>query len=111
MYLHPRQVATTPGTVFQTNHSGQNTTWLILEFDLTAGRARYARLTEGSHVGTVTVECLGEGSGRTVVRVSYHLTSTTPAGTRLLQAMTEAAYTAMLQDWRRLILAARSPQV
>lgn len=108
VYLHPSSAATAPGTVFRTSHNSQETVWLVLEFDPAEGRALYGRFTEGSHIGTVAVECRERGSARTEVRVVYALTSTTPTGTRLLESMTEAAYAAMLQEWRRLILAAHA---
>lgn len=108
VYLHRPAAACAPGTVFRTSHNSQETVWLVLEFDPAEGQALYGRFTEGSHIGTVSVECREAGPDRTEVRVAYALTSTTPAGTRLMEAMTEAAYAAMLQEWRRLILAAHA---
>ncbi len=110
VYLHPKAPSNAAGTVFRTRHNDQETHWLVLEFDPAAGRALYARLTEGSHLGTVRVECSTQGSG-SLVRVSYSLTSMSPAGSQVLAAMTEQAYPAMLAEWRRLILAARSREV
>lgn len=107
IYLHPRTPGNTAGTVFQTHHSGQDTHWMVLEFDPAAGRAWYARMTSGSHLGTVRVECRAERPGETRIRVSYALTSLSPAGTEVLEGMTEQAYPAMLEEWRRLILEAR----
>lgn len=106
VYLHPDTPADSAGTVFRTSHNGQETVWLVLEYDPNEGRAHYGRLVEGSHVGTVRVVCRAAASNRTEVRVAYSLTSTTPAGTRVLEAMHESAYAAMLQEWRRLILEA-----
>lgn len=106
VYLYPATPASDPGTVFRTSHNSQETTWLILEYDPSWGRAFYGRFTEGSHIGTVAVDCQDDGPGHCRVRVAYSLTSTTEAGNRLLDAMSEAAYAAMLQEWRRLILAA-----
>jgi hypothetical protein len=103
-YLHPTTPATAAGTVFRTNHNGQDTTWLILEFEPATGRARYGRFSAGSHIGTVSVDCRELEPARCRVRVAYALTSTSDAGTMLLEAMTEPAYAAMLEEWRRLIL-------
>jgi hypothetical protein len=108
VYLHPGAADSAPGTVFRTSHNSQETIWLVLEYDPAEGRALYGRFTEESHIGTVAVECRESGSHRTEVRVAYALTSTTPTGTKLLEAMTEAAYATMLQEWRRLILAAHT---
>lgn len=106
VYLHPTTPSNAAGTVFRTRHNDQETHWLVLEFDPAAGRALYARLTEGSHLGTVRVECSAKGGG-TLVRVSYALTSMSAPGNMVLAAMTEQAYPAMLTEWRRLILTAR----
>lgn len=106
VYLHPSRPSTDPGTVFQTSHNAQATTWLILEFDPARGTARYGRFTQDSHIGTVSVHCEAEGPDLTRVKVSYSLTSFSPAGTALLKAMTERQYAAMLGEWRERIIAA-----
>ncbi len=110
VYLHPATPSHAPGTVFQTHHNAQNTTWLILEFDPGSGRARYGRFTEGSHLGTVSVDCGGSGN-QTTVRVGYALTALTSAGVAVLEAMSDTHYPIMLGEWKRLILEAhaRSP--
>ena len=102
-YLHP---AGTPsdaaGTVFTTDHNHEDTVWLVLRYSPGEGVAEYARLTPGSRVGTVTVTAVEQG-GATEVQVTYRLTSLSPAGNDVLDAMTPEAYAAMLREWESLI--------
>ena len=102
-YLHPRDVPSdAAGTVFQTNHNNEETQWIVLRYSPEDGVAEYARITPGSRIGVVTVHAT-ERNGATDVEVTYKLTSLSEAGTRTLQAMTEASYAAMLHEWERLI--------
>jgi hypothetical protein len=102
-YLHPRGVpADSPGTVFQTHHNNEETQWLVLRYSPADGVAEYVRITPGSRIGVVTIRAT-ERDGATDVEVTYKLTSLSDAGTRTLEAITEASYAAMLQDWERLI--------
>jgi hypothetical protein len=102
-YLHPRDVPSdAAGTVFETNHNNEHTQWIVLRYSPAEGVAEYVRVTPGSRIGVVTVHAT-ERDGGTDVEVTYKLTSLSEAGTETLQAMTDASYTAMLQDWERLI--------
>lgn len=102
-YLHPRDTPSDiAGTVFQTHHNNEETEWLVLRYAPEAGIAEYVRITPGSRMGLVTVRGT-ERAGATHVEVTYSLTSLSAAGTQTLEAMTEASYAAMLQEWERLI--------
>jgi len=102
-YLYPRGVPSdAAGTVFRTNHNNEDTEWLVLRYAPAEGVAEYVRITPGSRMGVVTVRATERGGG-TDVEVTYTLTSLSEAGTRTLEAMTEASYAAMLQEWERLI--------
>jgi hypothetical protein len=102
-YLHPRDVPSdAAGTVFETHHNNEHTQWIVLRYSPADGVAEYVRVTPDSRIGVVTVHAT-ERNGATDVEVTYRLTSVSEAGTRTLQAMTEASYAAMLQDWERLI--------
>jgi hypothetical protein len=92
------------GAVFSTAHGGETTLWLVLEFDVDRCRARYARVTHGSRLGTVDVRCEPEGDG-CLVRVTYELTSLSTLGESVLGALDEEAYAAMLRDWETKIRA------
>jgi hypothetical protein len=104
-YLHPRDIPSdAAGTVFQTHHNNEETQWLVLRYSPADGVAEYVRITPGSRIGVVTVRAT-ERDGATDVEVTYRLTSLSQAGTRTLEAMTDASYAEMLCEWERLIRA------
>ncbi len=113
-YLHPGHPSNEVGTVFRTNHGGEETLWLVIRYEPGDGIATYGRFTPGSRLGTVHVECAEESPSETRVTVTYELTALSEAGARVLQAMTADAYRAMLDEWRDLIvpiLDGRPPEV
>ena len=85
-----------PGAVFTTGHGAHQTTWIMV--DHTPGGVRYARVTEGMTAGTVEVEVVGSRERSTQVRVTYDLTSLSPAGELWLEAF-DADYDAEIGDW------------
>ena len=91
------------GTVFQTHHNDEETEWLVLRYSAADGVAEYVRITPGSRIGLVTVRGDRARRRRPTCEVTYRLTSLSAAGTRTLEAMTEASYAAMLREWERLI--------
>jgi hypothetical protein len=91
-----------PGTVFITD-IGEETLWIIVDFDRQARHARYARFAPGSRAGTVEVRVDSDGNGKSIARVTYELTALSQAGNDALAAFDEAAYTGMLQAWEQMI--------
>lgn len=69
------------------------------------GSVRYARVTDGMTAGTVAVEVVRSRARSTQVRVTYDLTSLTPAGEAWLDAF-EADYDAEIAEWATEIEAA-----
>ena len=108
-YLHPDHPSTTHGTSFRTSHGGEETLWLVLQYDPLHSIAEYARFSPGSRLGTVRVECHEAGPALTRVVVTYSLTALTSAGNTVLIELTPKKYEAMLHEWQ--ILIARSQQV
>jgi hypothetical protein len=104
-YLHPDHPSNDAGTVFRTNHGGEETLWLVIRHEPDQGIATYGRFTPNSRLGTVHVECVDVSPSETRVTVTYQLTALTEAGAKVLQAMTVEAYSAMLDEWRDVILA------
>jgi Polyketide cyclase / dehydrase and lipid transport len=79
---------TAPGTVFETQHGGRRTTWLVVDRELPA-HVRYARVTPGISAGTVTVDLAPAGDG-TAVEVTYRMRALSAAGAaQLEQARTD----------------------
>jgi hypothetical protein len=93
-----------PGAVFSTAVGGELTLWLVLAFDSHRFEARYARITPGSRLGTVTVRCAPDGDG-TEVTVTYEMTSLSPEGAASLEGMTPEAFTTSLAGWGKEIRA------
>src|SRR6266545_5083449 len=97
---------TEPGTVFETSHGEQRTTWVVCARE--PGRSvRYARIAHGRDAGTVTVTLSGEpapGQSR-VATVEYDLTALSEeAGAGL--ARFAAGYPGFLRHWEAAIAAA-----
>ena len=101
-YLNPG------GSAFRTEHGGEETYWLVIRSDADAGVAEYARMTPGSRIGTVSVQCRPISPGQTEVEVRYCLTALTPEGGAVLEALDDRGYSSMLEEWRQAILATAS---
>jgi len=98
------------GAVFRTAATGEETLWIVLRLDRSAGIAEYARVTPGNRLpgnrlGTVHVRSTPSADGGTEVDVTYRLTALSEAGEAVLGALTEAAYAEMLADWQAKALA------
>jgi hypothetical protein len=105
---HPRFPAPTlddtePGTVFETDAHGQDTTWLVTGRE-PGRRISYARVTPGEQAGTVTITIAHAGD-HSDVEVCYQLTALTPAGGDKLREFADR-YPAYLQAWQDAIAAA-----
>ena len=108
----PADDDTEPGTVFETAHGRQRTTWVVCARE--PGRSvRYARIAHGRDAGTVTVtlnEAPAPGGAR-VATVEYDLTAlSAEAGAEL--ARFAAGYPQYLRHWEEAIAdATRAPGV
>ena len=91
-----------PGTVFTTESDGAAATWIVLE--RRDDGMSYARVVPGRIAGTITVRCSQNAQGETRVTVRYDATSLGPEGVDFVQEL-EAGYDALLEEWRREILA------
>ena len=101
-YLHPADGRTAAGMVFTTGHGGEETLWTMTRHEPECGTAEYLRVTPGSRMGTVRVQCSQAGEG-TRVTVTYALTALTPAGNEALRALDAPAYEAFIASWRSAI--------
>jgi len=91
------------GSVWVTEAGGDKTYWVVVDFDAAALHARYARVSPGSHAGTVEVHARPGETGGTDVQVRYQLTALTDAGNRQLAAFDAGAFAGMLAEWERMI--------
>ncbi len=97
---------TEPGTVFETFHGEQRTTWVVCARE--PGRSvRYARIAHGRDAGTVTVtldDRTPPGESR-VATVNYDLTALSGEAADGL-ARFAAGYSQFLRHWEEAIAAA-----
>lgn len=90
------------GTVFSTD-IGEDTLWIVVDFDRHARHARYARFAHGSRAGTVEVRVEPGDKGGSIAYVTYELTALSADGNQALDAFDETEYADMLQTWERMI--------
>ena len=65
------------GTVWVTANHGNTTYWYVANYDTEAKRARYVRVTPDADTGTVDVSLMPNGTGGSIVTVTYQLTGLT----------------------------------
>src|SRR3990170_2354548 len=104
-YLHPATKKTCRDMVFRTRHGGEETLWACVDWDPANGTTRYVRVTPGSRMGFVKVECRAIDAGRTRATVSYDLTALTDQGKQVLAELTDAAFRDMIDGWQAKISA------
>ena len=92
-----------PGTVFTTESTGGDATWIVLE--RRDDGMRYARVAPGRVAGTIAVACAAVAPGETEVTVTYDVTSLGPEGAAFVEEL-QGGYDAFLAGWREEILAA-----
>jgi hypothetical protein len=98
----PADDDTEPGTVFETTHGPQRTTWVVCARE--PGRSvRYARIAHGQNAGTVTVTLDGRGAAT----VDYDLTALSAEAAADLAGFA-ARYPQYLQHWEQAMAAAAS---
>jgi hypothetical protein len=89
------------GSAFQThNHSGQATTWIVIDYRPSEGRVSYARLAHGSNIGLVDVICTESTQGGTDVSVAYTLTPLQQQAEAFVDEFLEPRhYGGMIDEW------------
>ena len=96
------------GSVFQTsNHQGQATTWIVIDYRPSEGRVSYARLAHGSHIGLVDVICTEPEQGGTDVSVAYTLTPLHQQARAFVDEFLDPRhYRRMIDEWQAATSAA-----
>jgi len=106
-YLHPAgKSAAARGMVFRTGHGGEETLWTLVRHEPEAGLVEYVRMTPGSRMGTVLVQCARLDAARTRVTVVYSLTALAEKGNETLLAFDARAYEAFIRSWEEAIRSA-----
>lgn len=90
------------GSAFRTqNEHGQETIWIVTEYQPLEGRVSYARAALGSNIGLVDVACSESAAGGTDVSVRYTLTALSEAGRAFVSNFLETGhYSKMIDEWR-----------
>ena len=101
-YLHPADGRAAEGMVFTTSLS-EETIWMMLRYQPAEGRVEYLRLTPGSRLGIVRVDCTSLSATRTRVNVSYELTALTEAGNATIRALDESTFANFIAGWPEAI--------
>ncbi len=103
VYVHPASGKAEQGMVFTTSHGGEDTIWMMNRYEPAAGIVEYARVTPGSRLATVLVQCAAIDAGRTRVTVIYVFTGLSAAGNAIVRKMDDEAYRAYIESWRDAI--------
>ena len=104
-YLHPSDGRAQAGMVFTTSHGAEETVWMSTRYEPAAGLVEYARLTPGSRIGTVLVQCSRVNEKRTRVTVIYTLTGLTDKGNAYIRGFDESHYRDFIESWQKAISA------
>jgi hypothetical protein len=90
------------GGAFQTrSQEGRLTTWIVVDYRPSEGRASYARLVEHLSIGLVDVVCTEDANGGTEVSVAYTLTPLNPGAAAAVEEFLDARqYARMIEEWR-----------
>jgi hypothetical protein len=102
-YFHPSGGAPERGMVFATAHGGESTVWLMTRYEPREGVIEYVRVTPGSRIGTVLVQCAALDPVRTRVTVIYQLTALSEEGNASLRALDEARFREYIESWSAAI--------
>lgn len=101
----PERLGGGVGSVFVTRMGGTETVWVVVDYDLQRGVARYARQVAGVQAGLVEVQCTDCDDGRCAVRVRYSLTPLSEAAIpALAEFLDPQRFGDAIADWKRLIV-------
>ncbi len=103
-FHYPRSGELVKGAVFTTSREGEpDTIWTVMEFEPLEFRVKYARVTPGSRVAVVEVQCEEAAGGATRAQVSYTFTGLSEEGNTYLAEFDEAHYRDYIESWRPAI--------
>ncbi|HSX62566.1 MAG TPA: hypothetical protein VLF18_20475 [Tahibacter sp.] len=96
-----------PGSAFVTRMNGTETSWVVIDYDVARGIARYARWVAGVQAGLVEVRCAPLAADRCAVRVRYALTPLSPESVAAVAGFLEPdRFAGSIAGWKRLIVEA-----
>ena len=112
-YLNPPDGRAARGMVFTTDHGNEDTVWMMVRHS-PPDLVEYVRVTPGSRIGRVLVQCNALDMARTRVNVSYAITALTEKGNEMVRGLDQRAFEAFIDSWseaikRSLSLPGRGP--
>jgi hypothetical protein len=102
-FLHPPSGETCDGMIFRTGRGDEVTLWSCVDWNPSAHRVRYVRVTPASRFGLVEIVCRELPKRRTEASVAYSFTALSASGQRYLAGLTDQAFAAMIEAWRTRI--------
>ena len=94
----PADDETEPGTVFEVEHGGRRSTWVVAAC-VPAKSITYARVAVADRAGLVTVDCEASADGTTQATVTYDLTALSDEAQVAVHEFA-SNYTQFLEHWR-----------
>ena len=102
--LFPADGVAELGAVFTTKHPTESASiWTMPVYDSANFHLTYLRVTPGSRVGQIDIQCQEAPGGTTDASVTYTFTALSEQGNAFTARFTEAHYQAMMADWERAI--------
>ena len=102
-YAYPSDGRAEAGMVFTTQHGGESTIWTLIRHEPKCALVEYLRVTPGSRVASVIVQCAALDARRTRATVIYAMTGLSEAGNAFIRAMDEGRYRAYIEEWEAAI--------
>lgn len=99
VYLQPADGRAGRGMVFTTSHGNEATVWMMVRHEPAQGLVEYVRMTPGSRIGRVLVQCSALDAGRTRVNVVYALTGLSEAGNAVIRDFDAARFARFIDGW------------
>ena len=103
VYLQPADGRPTRGMVFTTSHGNEATVWMMVRHEPAQGLVEYVRMTPGSRIGRVLVQCSALDAARTRVNVVYALTGLSAAGNAVIRDLDAGRYERFIEGWSAAI--------
>jgi hypothetical protein len=102
-YVWPRDGRAQPGMVFTTAHGGESTIWTMIRHEPKTGLVEYLRVTPGSRIASVIVQCAALDARRARATVIYAMTALSDTGNKFIREMDEARYREYIGEWEAAI--------
>ncbi|MBX7151822.1 SRPBCC family protein [bacterium] len=102
--VFPADGSAQPGMVFTTHHHGESETiWRLNRIDTVNHGVEYFRLTVGSRLGIISINCSTMDSHSTKATVTYEFTALSEKGNEFILSFSESHYLEWMKEWEDAI--------